>query len=129
MAVEEFPLPSVDGSYPIPLFFEQQTEEFRVFVTEYDDGGEDESLQAGGSGKIVWTIKYDGLTQTQAAILDAHVASAFYSSDNGSAYRFNLRDRKTGVLYSNVKYAPGGYVKSHTKDWCQAREIILKRTP
>lgn len=129
MAVAEFPLPSVSGSNPPPLFFEAQTEEFKVNITDYDDGGADYALQAGGSGVLRWTLKYDGLSLAQVTILRAHVASAFYSPDNGSAYGFNFRDRDTAVLYSNVRYSAGGFVLSHTKTWIWSVEILLEKRP
>lgn len=105
----EFPLLSVSSSNPPPLFFEMQPEEFSVGRTIYDDEGADYKLQHGGNGVKRWIIRYDGLDPTWAAILDSHLASTFYSPDEGSAIGFNFRDVRTGVLYSNVHYAPGGY--------------------
>lgn len=129
MAVAEFPLPSVSGSNPYPLFFDSLTEEFRVHITVYDDNGADFALQAGGSGKLTWLIRYDGLSRTEAAILDAHVASAAYDPDNGSGRSFNMRDKITAVLYTNVRYAAGGYTRNHSNVDCQSRVIILEKRP
>lgn len=106
-----------------------QPEEFVVGKTEYDDGGADYKLQHGGNGVKRWIIKYDGLTAAQAAILDAHLASTFYSSDQGSAIGFNFRDRDTTTLYSNVHYAADGYKKGHNRIWNCSREIILEKRP
>lgn len=134
----EFPLPSVSGSNPSPLFFEQQPEEFVVGKTVYDDNGADYKLQHGGSGRKSWVIKYDGLTLAQAAILDAWAATMFYSPEEGSAYGANLREHVpgtpytdgSGTLYSNVHIAPGGYKRSHVKAAnIQAREFILEKRP
>lgn len=129
MAVAEFPLPSVSGSNPAPLFFEAQTEEFKVNVVLYDDNGADFMLQAGGSGKLGWILKYDGLSLALMTIIHNHVVSAAYDPENGSGRSFNLRDRDTGVLYTNVRYAPGGYTRSHTKTWIWSIEIILEKRP
>jgi hypothetical protein len=129
MAVAEFPFQSVSGSNPLPLFFEMQPERFVVGKTLYDDGGADYALQHGGTGHKTWIVKYDGLTAAQAAILDAHVASAFYSDDEGSAWGFNMRDIRTAVLYTNVHYAPGGYKIGHKKTWICSREIVLEKRP
>lgn len=134
MAVAEFPLPSTNSSNPIPLYFELQSESFSVGRIIYDDGGADYALQS-SLGVKRWIVRYDGLTLAQAALIDAHVASAFYSEDEGSAYGFNLRDHiqgdtwssTAGTLYGSVHYAPGGYKRSHTKTWVQAREIILEK--
>lgn len=129
MAAAEFPFPSVSGSNPAPLFFEMLQEEFVVSRTIYDDNGADYKLQAGGSGKKTWTFKYDGLTAAQAAILDSHLASAYYSPDDGSALGFNFRDYRTGTLYSNCHYAPGGYKISHVKIWSNGREVTIEKRP
>jgi|ERR1051325_7321278 hypothetical protein len=131
----EFPLPSVSGSNPTPLYFEMLPEEFSVGVTKYDDGGADYKLQHGGSGVKRWVIKYDGLTTAQSDILDAWVASMFYSEDEGSAYGANFRHHipgeawtsTAGTLYANVHISPGGFKKSHTKTWIQAREFQLEK--
>jgi hypothetical protein len=129
MAIAEFPMVSTSGSNPPTLYFQLEPEEFVVSRTVFDDGGADYKLQSGGTGVKRWILKYDGLTAAQAAILDAHVASAFYSEDMGSAIGFNFRDRDTAVLYSNVHYAPGGYKKGHTKTWVCSREVILEKRP
>lgn len=134
----EFPLPAVSGSNPIPLFYEVMVQEFVVSRTIYDDNGADYKLQNGGAGKRTWVLKYELLTAAQAAILDAHLASCFYSEDEGSAYGFNFREHvigdapwtsTAGTLYSNVHYAPGGYQKSHGHADVCAREVILEKRP
>lgn len=125
----EFPLPSVSGSNPTPLYFQMEPEEFVVGKTTYDDGGADYKLQHGGAGVKRWIIRYDGLTAALAAILDAWVATVFYSADEGSAVGFAFRDRDTATLYSAVHIAPGGYKKSHTKTWICSREFILEKRP
>ena len=137
MSVAEFPLPSVSGSNPIPLFFELAPEEFRVDRTIYDDNGADYKLQNGGTGKKTWTVRYDGLTVAEATILDNWAATAFYSEDNGSAYGFNFRHHvpgtawsdTSGTLYSNVHIAPGGYRRSHTKAIVLSREFLFEKRP
>jgi hypothetical protein len=130
MAIAEFPMDSVSAGNPRPDLFYQEPDLYQVAVSEYDDGGLDFALQAGGAGIKRWVLKYIGLTPTQAAILDAHLASAGYSDQFGSARSFNFRDRDTGILYSNVRYAPGGYVRvPHTYKQIQSREIILEKRP
>lgn len=137
MAVAEFPLPSVSGSNPIPLFFEQMEEDFAGDRSIYDDNGADYKQQNGGAGTKTWVIRYEGLTSAEAAIIDAHLASAVYSSQVGSFNGFNFRTHvpgtawtdTSGTLYANVHYAPGGYKKSHTKTWANSREIILEKRP
>lgn len=120
-------MPSVSGSNPVPLYFELLPEEFVTGRTIYDDNGADFKLQHGGIGVKRWRLDYDGLTAAQAAILDAHLAAAFYSPDEGSAFGFNFRDRDTAVLYSNVHYEK--YEKSHMKTWIQKRSVTLVKRP
>lgn len=130
-----FPSPAESASNPHPLFWELAPEEFSVSRTIYDDSGADYKLQHGGSGRKVWTIKYDGLTKAQADILDAWAASMFYSEETGSAYGSAFRDHvpgtaytdTSGTLYSAVHIAPGGYRKSHVKSWSCAREFVLEK--
>lgn len=133
----EFPLPHVNSAYPIPLFYEKEPEGFSVGSTEYDDSGKDYKLQHGGSGVKRFVLKYNGLTAAQAAILDSHLASCFYSEDEGSAYGFNFREHiatqawtsTSGTLHANVHYAPGGYRKSHSLADICAREVVLEKRP
>lgn len=131
----EFPLPSVNSSYPIPLYYEMLPEEFVVDRTIYDDSGADYKLQVGGTGKKTWIIKYDGLSLAEAAIIDAWVASMFYSPDEGSAYGSNFRHHiagevwtsTNGTLYSGIHIAPGGFRTSHTHVGIQSRELVLEK--
>lgn len=133
----EFPLPHVNATYPIPLYFEIQPEEFVVSKTVYDDNGADYKLQHGGAGLKRWIVRYEGLSLTEAAVLDSWVATMFYNSDEGSAVGANFREHVpgsawtsgSGTLYSAVHIAPGGYRKSHTKTWSQNREFILEKRP
>lgn len=133
-----FPLPCENAAYAAPLFFEKSAEEFVVSRTIYDDNGADYKLQSGGSGKITFIFKFDGLTTAEAAVHDAWVATMFYSEDEGSAYGANLRDHTAGdaawtstagTLYANVHIAPGGFKKSHEKAWIQSREYVLEKRP
>lgn len=131
----EFPLPSVSGSNPIPLFYEKEPEEFVVGKTLYDDGGADYKLQHGGSGVKRFVFKYDGLTKAQADILDNWAATMFYSEDEGSGFGANMREHvpgtawtdTSGTLHANVHIAAGGYRKSHVKSWSNAREFVLEK--
>lgn len=133
----EFPFPSVNSSYPQPLYYEALPEQFVVGKTVYDDNGADFKLQHGGIGHKRFIIRYDGLTLAQAAILDAWVVSMFYSEEEGSAYGANMRHHiarevwtsVNGTLFSNVHIAPSGFKTSHTKVGIQAREFLLEKRP
>lgn len=133
----EFPGLWVNAANPHPLFYEEDPEEFVVDCTIYDDNGADWKLQHGGSGRKVWRLMYGGLLAAQAAIIDAWVATMFYSPDKGSAYGANFRAHipgeaytsTNGTLYSGVHIAPGGYKKDHIKSWANSRELILEKRP
>lgn len=127
MPVAEFPTQSLSGNNPQPLVWYQIPEEFQVGFTQYDDGGRDFKLQHGGGGIKRWSLTYDGLTEAQAAILDAHKDSAKINGDGLSANGFNYRDRD-GTLYANVRYEK--YERpAHSKKWIQSRNIQLVKFP
>jgi hypothetical protein len=73
-------------------------------------------------------ILHYGLTEADAATLDAHVASAAYNEDIGSAYSFEFTTR-SGELIAGVRYDRGGYERSHTKVWNQLRTVRLVKYP
>ncbi len=130
MSVAEFPMDSLGGSNPRPLEFAALPEKFSGAKTTYDDGRVDAALQHGGNGVRVWTLSYKGLTPTQAAILDAHFASAKWLAEEGmSAYSFNFRERSDvgTTLYGGCRYTK--YEVSHVRIWDQTREIEITRFP
>lgn len=131
----EFPFPSVNSSYPTPLYYQEEPEGFRVHRTIFDDNTHEKSLQAAASGVRTFRIRYDGLTLAEALILDTWAESMFYDPENGSGYGANFRchvpgtvwTNTSGDLLSNVYIAPGGYIKSHSQATIQAREFILEK--
>lgn len=128
MAISEFPLPSVNSSYPPPLITYELPERFQVDSVQYDDGGRDVKLQHGGNGIKSWVLTYDGLTEAQVAILDAHMLAAKLPDDGPSGNSFNFRDPKTATLYTGVRYRT--YERAaHQKKWSQSRSIQLVKFP
>lgn len=129
MALAEFPLPSVNSSYPDPLVSYKMRDKFQVDSTVYDDGGVDTALRNGGSGIQRWYMFYDGLTAAQAAILDAHNDTAKMPEGDGpSAYSFNFRDPDSGILYTGVRYQTYDRPIHKQKD-IQQRLVILVKFP
>lgn len=127
MPIAEFPLPSVSASNPQPNVWYQVPEQFQVGSTDYDDGGKDVKLQAGGVGQKRWVLNYRGLDQTKVAILDGHMLTAKIDSSGLSANVFNYRDRD-GTLYANVRYER--YERpAHEQLWNQSRSIVLVKFP
>jgi len=121
---------SVSGSNPRPLDFLPLPEKFSGGSSKMDDGGVIAAQQHGGNGVRVWRLSYRGLTAAQAAVLDAHFASAKWLEDEGmSAQTFNFRERSDvgTTLYSGVRYTK--YEVSHKKIWDRAREVELTKYP
>lgn len=123
----EYPLPSVSASNPQPNIWYQIPEVFQVDSTDYDDGGKDTKLQAGGNGIKRWVLNYTGLDATKAAILISHQYSAKLNGDGLSAYGFNYRDRDA-TLYANVHYEKFERVE-HRKTWAISINVQLVKYP
>lgn len=121
---------SVSGSNPRPQEFYPQPEKFSGGKTVYDDGGVDTALQHGGNGIKVWRLGYPKLSPVQAAILDAHFASAKWLENEGmSAQTFNFRERSDigTTLYGSVRYTK--YEVGHSKTHIQSRQVELTKFP
>lgn len=130
MSIAAYPSPDLSASNPKYGSFISLPDEYQVTTSEYDDGGRDYALQSGGTPIKIWQIEYPTLTLAQAAILDAHVNSASYSPDKGSARNFSFTDRDTSITYTGVRYASGGYSRSsHKIKYLQSRSIILVKYP
>lgn len=89
----------------------------------FADGGFDFNLDSDSKTRR-WVIRYAGLTKAEADTLMAHAEEARYNEEIGSFLGFNFTDRD-GVTHSNVRYAPGGFRRSHTKTWIQTIEVLL----
>lgn len=129
MALAEFPTPSVNSSNPDPLISYKLLDKFQVDSSQYDDGGIDTALRSGGAGTQRWYLFYDGLTAVQAALLDAHVATAKLAEGDGpSAWTFNYRDVDSATLYSGVRYQ--SYERPiHKQKDIQTRTVVLVKFP
>lgn len=128
MPIAEFPLPSVSGSNPDPLVTYKLPIDYQVDFTEYDDGGRDFALQHGGNGIQRWYLAYDGMTEAEAAILDAWVETTKQGPDGMSAYSANFRDPDTAILYSGVRVE--SYDRPvHKLKAVQARTLMLIKFP
>lgn len=129
MALAEYPTPSVNSSNPDPLVSYKLLDKFQVDSIQYDDAGIDTALRNGGSGIQRWYLFYDGLTAVQAALLDAHVATAKLSEGDGpSAHSFNYRDVDSATLFSGVRYQSYERPIHKNKD-IQTRVVYLVKFP
>jgi hypothetical protein len=111
-----------------PVWMDELPATFAVSVSPaFADGGREFNLDADQKIRR-WVIQYAGLTQAEAATLDAHVEATRYYPDGGSAYGFNFTDRDN-VTHANVRYDAGGYERNHTKVWSQSRTVRLVKYP
>lgn len=111
-----------------PASFDELPPDYAVTRSpSFADGGCDFNLDADQKIRR-WRVVYDGLLASEAATLDAHVDSAKYASDVGSAYAFAFTTRDGEVL-ANVRYDRGGYERSHTKTWINSRTVTLVKYP
>lgn len=95
--------------------------------SKYEDGGKDYNTSADTPPQL-WTLEYDGLTETQAKVLDDHYASA-----KGKVLGFSFTEPRnvpwstTGSTYTDVHYEE--YTKDHSKVWGQKRTVVLAKRP
>jgi hypothetical protein len=117
-----FPLPAAGG--PRYLYFHQFQQDWSAVTDKhiYEDGGAS-FVMRNDEGPIRWTIRYDGLSLTEAATLDAHRADA-----GGEVFGFQLVNPRTSVTYTGVHYDEE-YAEDHEKTWINSREIHLIKRP
>jgi hypothetical protein len=121
------------GAYPTSGTLYRQFEEeleptYAVSASpQFADGGRDFNLDADQKIRR-FVIRYMGLTAAQADLVTAHMDSAKYNPEAGSAYGFDFTTRAAEAL-SNVRYAPGGYRRTHTKTWSWVVEVMLVKYP
>lgn len=73
----------------------------------YDDGGAS-YVSRNDQAPIVFLFFYDGLLDTEAAILDNHRADA-----GGPLFGFTLTDPRNGDIITNVHYLVDGWEEDH----------------
>lgn len=91
--------------------------EFKVTLHRFEDGGADANVVPCGPKR--WDLEYEGLSTTDAAILDDHFETA-----KGRANNFSFFDSRAGRTYSGVRYERFD-VGKHQKYWSLTRRITL----
>lgn len=115
----QFPIPAVSS---IPYnFFIEDAPEFRYFNQKFPDLHEDFNLNAGIIRR--WRFEYQGLSEADAATLDAH-----YESAKSSAFGFGFTNPRTAEVLSSVRYDKYT-VGDHEKKWAGNRSIVLIKYP
>jgi hypothetical protein len=130
MPVSNFPT-RANTTYPSEpqsqqhLKLDDDVPEYAVVTKQFKDKGVNKGLLSVNTVQK-WIFKYDGLSDAEAAVFDAHYAEA-----QGEFAAFNFRHPRSLVLYSSVFYE--SYVKGHTKVGsvigCHSREITLVKYP
>jgi hypothetical protein len=94
---------------------------------QFADGGCDFNLDADQKIRR-FVVRYTGLSAAEADTITAHMDSAKYSPEVGSAYGFSFTTR-AGEPLSGVRYDRGGYRRTHTKTWNWTVEVLLVKYP
>ncbi len=94
---------------------------------EFGDGGCDHNIDADTDTRR-FLIRYTGATASEFATLRAHMVSARYKSNLGSAYGFSFTTR-AGEVLANVHYDRGGFTYSHTRTHIYSVEVHLIKRP
>lgn len=126
MSVPQYPTPTVFGGDtnvvgPPILKRLLQVVEFAGTQKLFKDLGATYGLPS-TSSVLRWELRYDGMDETQAGVLDTHWAAA-----QGIFGGFSFRDPKTSILYTDVHYE--SMTADHTKSWSQARTVVLVKRP
>lgn len=112
------------GAPDYERFFEPTPDYGELIIThKFPDGGVHLST-TGDVPPQTYVFEYRGLKPVQAALLDAHHASAF-----GHLFDFSFVHPKTRLTISGVRYAEDGFVRSHERNrsWIQHRLVTLVR--
>lgn len=111
------------------IFYEMEPEYSVTTSPPFADGGMDWNLNADVKVRR-WVLIYQNISEAEAAILDAHMDEARYSSEGGSGYGFDFREPVSDTLHSSVHYDRGGYERSpHTRRPIQSRRVLLCKRP
>lgn len=122
--VAAFPNPDLTG-IPYSRYYEPEPDwDGIVYAHTFEDKSQSFN-SVSVTPVLMFEIEFNGLTQTEAAIFDAH-----YNLASGQLHSFPFTD-KSGDLHTGVRYAADGYRRSHDghKAWIQNRKIKLVKRP
>lgn len=128
MSVAEYPNRILStgavSANPLPAVYYARPPYYAVSYSQpYQDGGRDSNLDADTKTRE-FVLSYKVMTETEAAILDAHADSAKIDAKGESALEFNFYDKNTSTLYSNAHYLR--YERpTHVLRRSQSREVVI----
>lgn len=112
----------------LPAYFDELEPDAPISQSpEFVDGGADHNIDADTDIRR-FVIRYTGLSVAEFATLRAHMVSARYKPNLGSAYGFDFTPRGASVL-ANVHYDRGGFTYSHTRTHINSVEVHLIKRP
>lgn len=113
--VAAYPTPSNSG----PAINKQinPPPEYKTIRHRFEDGGADVNVQPCGPRR--WILEYDGLSVSDAGILDDHFETA-----KGKTNDFSFFDARAGETITGVRYEQYE-VNRHVKYWSLSRRITL----
>lgn len=121
--------PTVAFSGPKPLNYFKRAKDYKEItdISEFDDGGRDTNEHASDAPQY-YELFYDGLTETEADVLDDH-----YNTNRLSG-TFSFQEPRnepwTGTTGSTVTVRYESYERvKHDKVWSQSRRVVLVKTP
>jgi hypothetical protein len=121
MPIDNYPTIQYGGPFTLKLLDLDPNWDEVTTEQIMDDGGADYNLE-GDEPILMWEIQYDGLTETEAKILDDHRALA-----KGKTQSFTFIHPRTGIQYTGVRYDE--YQPDHSKVWIQSRAVRLIKRP
>jgi hypothetical protein len=104
---------------PIPVRFQEVTPNWETYATQFADNTQRANTQLRQQIRM-FEIEWDGLSQANAQMLDAHYDST------GGGLSFSIVYPHTGETITGCRYA--SYTRSpHTRYWSQSRTATIIR--
>lgn len=113
--VSAFPTPDQGG--PVINRQVNVTPDYKVINYDFDSGARRSNVTP--CGPMRFQLEYQGLTEAEAAIIDAHFDLA-----KGKTNDFSFYDERTGHVYTGVRYEAFGKGQ-HQRYFVQSRTITL----
>lgn len=123
----EYPTVAFGGAKPLSYFKHAKDYKQITDFSEFEDLGRDTNEHASDAPQL-YELFYDGLTETQAKVLDDHFNTNRYSGT--FSFQEPRNEPWTGTTGSTVTVRYETYERpKHEKVWSQSRRAVLIKTP